>query len=382
MRAVHLFPGMALAIALALAPPAVSGQEQEEDGPPSLTSHRSWAMPLFKDWSVRPFAATRMAAADGLAFIGTREGRLYAVDAESGGIRWVRDLGGRVAGGATLGEDNERVYVGTDEGEVWGLRAEDGETVWRAQVSSEVITAPRVASGMVFLRTADDYLWALRAADGGTRWSYNVEGRSLALRGGARPAYRDGLVFTGFSTGELVALEAGDGRPSWRERIATSTGRTELERMVDVDTGPVVRDGTVYTAAYHGAVVALEAGSGQQLWQRKFSVFNDLAVDDEALYITTADAKVMALDRSNGGTLWTQTDLEDAGSLSAPVLTEHAVVVGDSRGRVTWYHRDSGKILARREVGISAVNSPPLPLEGDDLLVLTDQGTLNRLGLR
>ncbi|HKJ70355.1 MAG TPA: PQQ-binding-like beta-propeller repeat protein, partial [Gammaproteobacteria bacterium] len=249
------------------------------------------------------------------------------------------------------------------------------------QVSSEVLTVPRVAAGMVFVRTADDFLWALRTADGGSRWSFNVEGRSLALRGASRPAYADGRVYAGFSSGELVALESGEGKPAWRETIASPSGRTELERMVDVDASPRVVDGVVIAAAYHGAVVALDATDGQQLWKRQFSVYNDPAVAGERVFVTTADGKVIALDRSGGGTVWTQKALSRAGSLSDPVLTGRAVVVGDGDGRVTWLDRETGRVMGQIDLGPSPVHGAPLALSDGAVLALTDEGTLNRIGL-
>jgi outer membrane protein assembly factor BamB len=364
---------------------AVAAEDGEADGTkapvtPAVSAYRSWSLPLFKRWSIRPYTSSRMAAADGVAYVGTREGRLVAVEASTGAVRWIRDLGGRISGGPAVGQGG-RVYVGSGEGKVWALAADSGATQWQAQVSSEVITVPRLAAGMLFVRTADDFLWALRTADGGTRWSYNVEGRSLALRGGSRPAFADGRIFTGFSTGELVALESSDGSPAWRETIASPSGRTELERMVDVDAAPRVVDGMVIAAAYHGSVMALSVSSGQQLWKRKFSVHADPVVAGDRIFITTADSEVVALDRSGGGTLWTQKTLADAGTLSAPVLTERAVVVGDGHGRVSWLERDSGRLLGQIDLGPSAVHSPPLVVGDGAVLALTDQGVLNRVGL-
>ena len=231
--------GGAVVVAAAAALSAIPAAAQDAATVARVSVSRSWALPLFQQWSIRPYAAARMAAGDGRAYVATREGRLFAVDAASGGVDWVRDLGGRISGGPAVGEQG-RIYAGTDQGKVYALAADNGDTAWEGQVSSEVITAPRVGAGMVFVRTADDFLWALRAADGGSRWSFNVEGRSLALRGGSRPALDDGRVFVGFSSGELVALNAGDGAPRWREAVATPSGRTELERMVDVDAAPRV----------------------------------------------------------------------------------------------------------------------------------------------
>lgn len=374
-------PILALTLLSALVAGAAPSAAQDGGEPRLGTPHRAWSLPLFRHWSVRPYAATRMAAADGIAYVGTREGRLFAVEAVSGDIRWARWLGARVSGGPSLGRDG-RVYVGTDGGKVWCLDPGTGETVWKVGVSSEVMTAPTLAAGMVFVRTADDFLWALRGADGGTRWSYNVEGRSLALRGASRPVFRRGTVFTGFSTGELVALKAGDGSPRWREAIATSSGRTELERMVDVDASPVVVDGTVIAAAYQGGVVALEAASGQQLWKREISVHNDLAVAGSMVFVTTAKGTVMALDRDGGGTMWTQKGLADAGALSPPVVAGETVVVGDGEGRLTWLRRETGEVAGQLDLGPSGIHGPPLVLDGGWLLALTDQGVLNRVRLR
>lgn len=371
--------GLATGLLLMGPAPAAAAAEGEEAAA-AVTPYRSWSLPLFQRWTIRPYAAARMAAADGTVFVGTREGRLAAVAAESGAVRWVRDLSGRISGGPAAPR-GERVFVGTDAGKVWALDAASGQTRWQASVSSEVMTKPRVAAGTVFVRTADDFLWALRAADGGTRWSFNVEGPTLALRGGSRPAFADGRVLAGFSSGELVALDGASGKPAWRETVASPSGRTELERMVDVDAAPAIADGMVVAAAYHGSVVALSLADGEQLWQRKFSVYNDLAVAGDRVYLTTAKGAVIALDRTNGGTLWTQEILQDAGSVSAPVVTGRAVVVGDGAGRVTWFQRDTGRLLGQMQVGVSPVHGPPLPLGGGRVLALTDQGTLNRLGL-
>jgi len=370
-----------LAAGLMLAGPGLSVAEaQEEDETAAVTPYRSWSLPLFKRWSIRPYAAARMAAHEGTAFVGTREGRLAAVDPDSGAVRWVRDLAGRIAAGPAVSEGG-RLFVGTGEGKVWALNGENGDTRWQSEVSSEVVTMPRIASGMVFVGTADDFIWALRAADGGTRWSFNVEGQGLSLRGGSRPAFHKGRVFTGFSNGELVALEAGDGKPAWRHSVASPSGRTELERMVDVDAAPKVVDGTVIGAAYHGSVVALNAEDGQQLWQRGFSVHNDPAVAGDRVFLTTAESEVVALDRANGGTMWTQDVLGDTGSVSPPVVTDRAVVVADAAGRVTWFERDGGRVLGQLQVGPSAIHGAPLVLDDGGLLVLTDEGTLNRVGL-
>jgi outer membrane protein assembly factor BamB len=369
-----LLLGWALASGAAAETGEGSSEERAAPAP-----DRVWSLPLFGQWSVRPYAASRLAEDQGRAYVGTREGRVYAVDADSGGMLWTRDVGARVAAGPVVDDDKGQLYVGTDEGEVLALAADDGSEIWRQEVSSQVIAQPRVAAGMVLLRTADGFLWALRTSDGGKRWSFSVQAPSLVLRGGGQVAFHDGLAIAGFSNGELVAVDVTDGSAKWREKVATPSGRTELERMVDVDAAPQVVDGTVVAAAYHGKVVAMEAGSGRQIWSRSFSVHNDPVVHEGRVYILTEDGHVVALDRSSGGTLWTQKGLAGRGALSDPAWAGGWLVVGDGEGALHWIDPGSGRIAARQAVGLSAVHSTPLALGDGHLLALTSQGTLNRV---
>lgn len=351
----------------------------KEQAAPAPAPDRVWSLPLFAEWSIRPYAASRLAHHQGRAFLGTRGGRIYAVDAVSGSLEWTRETGARVSAGPVVDAERDRLYVGTDEGEVLALTTDDGSVVWRQQVSSQVIAQPRVAAGMVLLRTADGSLWALRASDGGKRWSFSVQAPSLVLRGGGQVAFHDGLAYAGFSNGELVAVDVSDGSAQWREKIATPSGRTELERMVDVDAAPRVVNGTVIAAAYHGKVAALEAGSGRQIWSRSFSVHHDPVVRSERVVLITEDRHVVALDRSSGGTLWTQKGLADHASLSDPALVGDWLVVGDGEGALHWINLGDGRRAARLGVGLSAAHSTPLAVGDGHLLALTDQGTLNRV---
>lgn len=363
----------AWAIALLLMAPGLAGSAE-------VQAERSWASRLFADWSARPYASAQMARADGTAYIATREGQLFAVAADSGGVRWTRKLGSRLSGGPSVGTDG-RLYVGDDEGRVYSLAPDTGETHWRTEVSSEVVTAPGLGGGMVLVRTADDALWALRANDGGVRWSFQVEGPSLALRGASEPVYSDGVVYAGFSTGELIALDGGDGSPVWRERIATPSGRTDLERMVDVDAEPVILEDRLIAAAYNGAVVALSRETGRELWKRELSVYANPAVAGERVFVTTTAGQVTALDLNGGGTVWTQKALEGAAPLSAPVVTEEFLVVGDGHGQVAWLRQDTGHIAARLDLALSAIHGAPLALDGGGVLALSDEGTLSHLYL-
>ncbi len=376
--------GLGLGILCLLNPgplPAESPQAKSPGSSAPLDPDPDWSLRLFRKWSVRPYTASHLAAADGVVYVGTREGKLFAVGSEAGSIHWVRKLGDRITGGPMVSETG-RVYAGTNRGELWSLQASNGETRWHAQLSSEIIAAPQVAAKMVFVVTADGFLWALRTADGGKRWSFNVESPKLILRSGGQPAYSDGMVFAGFANGKLVALNAADGRVKWRKAVAIPQGRTELARMVDIDAAPRVVDGMVIAAAYQGAVTALDAATGEPFWEREFSAYNDLAIHGERLYITTDQESIICLAQENGSTLWTQKALQGHGALSAPAIIGETLVVGDGEGRLSWFDLETGKLRTQLDLGPSAIHTPPLALPEGGVLALSEQGTLNRIQIQ
>jgi len=310
---------------------------------------------------------------DGRLYIAEPSGEVLALDPLTGKELWSVDLDVPISGGPGVGDGV--LAVGTPEAELIVLNAEDGSERWRRQLSSEMLSVPAVGDGRVVCRTIDGRVEALSTATGDQRWGYNRTVPVLTLRGESSPTIDGSLVLVGFANGKLVALSLDNGVVAWEATIATPKGRTELERVVDIDAELKLVEGTVYAAAYHGEVAAVSESSGIVLWQRELSSHAGLDADWRQLYITDANDHVWSLDASNGATLWQQKVLH-ARRLSAPAMVGDYVVVGDYDGYLHWLSQYDGKILARSRVGGEAIRLKPL-VRDDIVYVIDDGGRLS-----
>lgn len=314
---------------------------------------------------------TPVAAGD-LIFTADRKGEVSAVNAQTGKLVWEQDTEQPISGGPGVGEG--AVLLGTSEAEVLALSQEDGHLVWKSAVTSEVLAAPRAAEGVAVARTVDGKLFGIDASDGQRLWVYDRQVPALTLRGTSAPVLVNGLAVTGFDNGSLVALELKTGKPVWEALVAQPRGRSDLERMVDIDAEPLVIDGTLYVAAFQRGVAAMTLESGQISWERDVSSYAGIAADPGNVYVSDDQGHVWALDRYTGSSVWKQEKLH-ARALSAPATIGDYVVVGDFEGYLHWMRRDDGEIVARVRVDKSRIIAAPF-VEHDTLFAYSSDGTL------
>lgn len=300
-------------------------------------------------------------------------GRVGAYDAASGEPVWRVELERPISGGPGVGEG--LVVVGTNKGEVFALDVATGERRWQAGVSSEVLAPPAIGAGVVAVRTLDGRLFGLDARTGKRRWIYDSPVPVLSLRGTGEPVIAGELVLNGFDGGRMVALLAGDGRVEWEQQVAVPRGRSELERMVDMDSRPMVVDDAVYVTAFQGRVAALDLLSGKVLWDRDLSSHAGVAVDAAAVYVSDADGFVWALDRFSGNSLWRQTGLEKR-RLTAPARVGDYLVVGDEEGLLHWLAVEDGRFVARTRVDDAGIASTPATGRDGRLYVYGNSGEI------
>lgn len=310
--------------------------------------------------------------ADEHIYAAESDGDVSAIDSETGREIWTQDVDIHITGGPGAGEN--LVLVGTGKADVIALSAENGDILWQSKVSSEVLAAPQIDSGIVVVRTIDGKLFGLNAEDGSRQWVYDRSVPALTLRGTSTPVIANGLVIAGFDEGRLVAVELQSGRLVWETRIALGTGRTDIERMVDIDAEPVIVDGIIYVATFQGRVAALTADGGRIIWAREIPSYAGINVDDRHVYISDDDSAVWALDRSNGNSVWKMEDLL-ARSVSAPALVGDVVVVGDLEGYLHWLDQESGEIMGRNRISDSPIIAPPHGQDGV-LYAYASDGTL------
>lgn len=309
----------------------------------------------------------------GRVFVSDREGRVSAFNAANGRRQWRTETGIRASGGPGVGEGT--VVIGGLDGNVVALDASSGEELWRGQVSSEVLGAPAVSGPRVAVRSIDGRVFGFDRRSGRREWIYDHTVPLLSLRGTSDPVIRAGQVIVGLDDGQVVALNADDGSVVWEQAVTVPEGRTELDRLADVDGHISVVATEVYAAAYQGNLVALSLDSGQQIWSREVSSWQGVRARRTQLFLTDSSSNVWAFDRRNGSSLWKQ-DLLLNRDVTTPAVLGDRVLVGDFEGYLHVLDGESGNLLGRTHVGDGSIDVAPT-VEGDTAYVLTREGRLS-----
>lgn len=291
---------------------------------------------------------------------------------------WDRRDPSFVTGG--VGVADGVVMVGTTTGDVVALDVGDGTEVWRAKVSSEVLAPPVADGDTVVVQTGDGKLFALEQDTGETRWIYDTQVPILTLRGTATPTIDRGVVYAGFATGMIAAVDTSSGAPIWEQRIMLPQGRSELQRMVDVDGTPMLDQNFIYAASYQGRLKAMRRRDGAVLWDIETSSFLDLAAGYGQIYVVTEDDVVMAINQADASIAWEQEALKNR-ALSSPLAFGNYVVVGDDEGYLHVIAQSDGRLIARRKVGGKGLRSPLVHQDGT-VYVLANNGDLSAMEIR
>lgn len=308
----------------------------------------------------------------GRIFVADAEGLVTALSAGDGRVLWQRATGLPFSGGPEL--TGQRLLLGSTDGDLVALSSADGSELWRTRVSSEILSVPRVAGETVVLHTLDDGIFGFDVNDGTMRWSYSYRAPVLTLRGSSSPVITNGYAVVGVSGGKLVKLDVTTGLPEWESTITAPRGRSELERITDLDATPVLDGGTLYVSAYNGDLAAADLSSGSVLWRRALSAHAGLAIADGVLYVSDSDDQVWAAQPSDGAGIWKQESLRYR-DLSAPAILGDWVVVGDLDGYLHWLSRRDGRIVARQRVADGPIRARPVASAGR-LFVYGDDGTV------
>lgn len=322
-------------------------------------------------------------------FTASRAGDAYAFDVSTGKKVWHKDLSdldnergffsarssALISGGPTAGIN--RVFLGSENGKVYALEADNGELIWQGKVKGEVIAAPAFDQGSVVVNTSSGIIKTFNASNGEDGWQIEQEVPALSLRGISAPTTMAGGVLVGSADGLLTVYILEDGQQGWTVEIGEPTGSTELERVIDVDAAPIVYDDKVYVISARGHLVAVDLRTGRTLWKRQYSSFSSVAIDGNNLYLTDVKGHVYAVDRLNGLEKWSQISLTNR-RVTGPAVVGNYVVVGDFEGYVHWLEQGSGDIVARHHVDDSGLHSAPV-VANDLVIVQSRDGDLEAI---
>jgi outer membrane protein assembly factor BamB len=312
------------------------------------------------------------AVADGVVFAASHKGEVLAVTLETGKQVWVKKLKLPLSAGPAAGSG--MVILGSSKGTVIALDAANGRERWRGRVNSELLSAPAISEKVVVLRSVDGRLHGLDSASGKELWQVEQQVPRLSLRGTATPIIAKELAISGFDNGKVMAVSLTTGDTVWDTALASPHGRTELDRLVDIDSAVQVVGDDVFAAGFQGRTAMMALDSGQIWWAHDMSSYRGLSADGENLFVTQSDGAVVALHDRDGSELWRNEDIKRRG-LSAPVETSTAVAVADYQGYVHWLDKKTGYLVARVRVSKSRVSNPPVAVD-DTVVVMDDDGKM------
>lgn len=277
-----------------------------------------------------------------------------------------------------VGSNGKLVVVGTSKGQVLAYN-DQGKALWTAKVSSEVLATPVVTADMVFIRGGDNRITALAAADGKQRWIYQRPTPALTLRSAVGlVAVQDKAVIAGFPGGKLAAISILNGAPLWEVTVAIPKGSTELERVADVTSNPVLDGKQICAVAYQGRLACFEVGSGETMWTRDISSTAGLDMDGRYIYVSDDSGSVQAFDRRTGASIWKQDKLKQR-ELSRPLVVGDYVAVGDGKGVLHLLRQSDGAFVGRVELSGAISVGPVAAAKG--MVVQTNRGNLAFLQL-
>ncbi|OIR11151.1 outer membrane protein assembly factor BamB precursor [mine drainage metagenome] len=305
-------------------------------------------------------------------FAANAKGDLYRFDRNNGKQQWRINSGFPITGGVGAGEG--LVLVGGEKGQLAAFDADSGKPLWQVKVSSDVLSAPRVADGIVVVRTGNQRITGLSAKDGSRLWLYERSTPTLIVRSYASVVIQNGLVYAGFAAGKLAAIGLKNGVVVWESSVSQPRGSTELERISDITSLPVVDDSQVCAVAFQGRLACFDAVQGGTLWTRDLSSDKGLALSGKMLYLTDTDSNVLALDKSSGAAMWKNDRLLMRSATAGYALDDY-LVVGDFEGYLHVLKTEDGSFVARRKTDGSAILTAPVTL-GDGALVQTSGGEL------
>lgn len=358
---------------------AACSSTPKELKPSPLVKHES-AVSFKKLWSrdggagqKKLYTLLTPALANGRAYTAGTKGRVSAYDALKGTKLWQTKVAKSISGG--VGANASTVVVGTYDGEVITLNADTGEEKWRHMVSTEVLSAPQLNSKIAVVHTIDGRLHALDIETGERLWLYDNTAPLLTFRGQAAPLVTETLVIAGFDSGKVVGINPRNGIAQWDVRVAIPSGRSDLERVVDIDGTPLMLGDLLFTASYQGRIVAISRSTGRGLWAKDASTYYGLATNGFSVFMTADNDEVKAYNVANGEDVWTNDQMLRR-KLTGPVTLNGFVLIGDDAGYVHALDAESGEYRGRTHVSGAGIRSP-LVVFGGTLYVLDNGGSLH-----
>lgn len=304
-----------------------------------------------------------------------QNGIIRAINRNNGQYLWLTETNLNISG--ALAAYKTSLYLGSMEGDLLAIDNSNGKIKWRKTLSSEILAIPVAADNVLVVRSIDGKVYAFNTESGEPLWQYQSKTPLLTLRGEGRPVIHGDKVICGFANGKIIALNLVNGSTLWQALIAAPKGRSEIDRLIDIDVTPIIDNDIIYVAAFQGDIVAIEAETGTILWKRKLSTYTGLFANQGQLYLSDHLSRLWAMDTNNGASVWKQDKFLHR-AITTPLFINGYLVVGDFEGYLHLIAAESGKIISRTFIDKEGVSTPPI-IKDNTIYVYGDSGMMKAI---
>ncbi len=354
--------------------------EEEEEGPAELFAINE-SVEIYTDWTEsfgneNNFGRLIPSVYDGKIYFISSEGYLASLNEESGKVEWSKSTNDIVSGGIDV--NFKTITYGTLDGDLVALDYRDGKELWRSQASSEILTPPTTDGNMLIAQTGDGRITGYDFKSGERQWFHQTTLPRLTLRGTSRPYINQGFIFTGFANGKIAMIYPDSGAIRFEIPVTINEGKSELERIIDIDGKSLITNDLLIAASYQGNITAINLREGRPAWQEDISTIKDLTLNGNRVMAVDEKDSVKAFGVATGAILWEQNDLKNR-KLTSPVSIKNFVAVGDMEGYIHLLDAKNGDFLGRKKISRQPILE--LTSERNFLLAVDESGKLFKLSL-
>lgn len=356
------------------------GDDEEEEGPEELYSIQD-NRTLEREWSVSnnnelTYGRLIPVIYEGKVFYINSAGYLSSVDLDSGEILWSKNTQDVVSSG--LDVNFKTISYGTLDGSIVALDFQDGSELWRSAISSESLSPPANSGSHVIIQTVDGRIAGYDLKSGKQEWFHQTVLPTLTLRGTSRPIIDQGFIFTGFASGKIAMIYPDSGAIRLELPITLNEGKSELERIIDIDGRSIIVNDLLIAASYQGNITAINLRDGRPAWQEELSSFKDLTSNGNRVVAVDEKSVVKAFGTATGAIIWDQKDLK-LRKLTSPASISNLIAVGDYDGYVHLLNAQSGNFEGREKVSRNPITE--IISNGNSLLVVDAAGRVQKFSV-
>ena len=348
---------------------------------------KAWESSVGEDGGNRELLITQPIVVEGTVYTLDTEARLSAFDTKKGKRKWKKSFVpkgeekyGVMGGGVAFARN--KLFLTTGYAQVLALNPETAEVLWKQDLPSPARAAPSVMSGQVYVMTLDNKIQAFSAEDGAPLWTFSGVAETTNLLGSSSPAVDRNVVIATFSSGEIVALRAENGRVIWSDNLASMRRVGSLSAIADIRGLPVIDKGIVYAISYSGRMVAIDERTGTRLWQKQIGGAETPWAAGDNVFVLTSNQELLALDRRSGDVNWVSKlprfkdpeTRKDPVVWTGPVLAGNRLIAISNKGHVIEISPLTGELLHKWKTD-DGVTVPPVVAD-NTLYLLTNKGDL------